>query len=226
MNNAILYEGPSLLDDKPIVVVAVYSNRNTKTGHVVQTYILCKDINPMEASKTGADFSICGSCIMRGEATTDPKRKLAKGRRCYVKLFQGPLIVWKSYKAGRYQPGNATDMGRGRFVRLGTYGDPAAVPQYVWNNLLKEALTWTAYTHQPGEMSEICMQSADTYQEAQEHWAAGRRTFRVIKDLLDLDKANEILCPASKEAGRRVQCTACKLCKGSSKAKSIAIVEH
>ena len=180
----------------------------------------------MEASKTGADFSICGSCIMRGEATTDPKRKLAKGRRCYVKLFQGPLIVWKSYKAGRYQPGNATDMGRGRFVRLGTYGDPAAVPQYVWNNLLKEASTWTAYTHQPGEMSEICMQSADTYQEAQKHWAAGRRTFRVIKDLLDLDKANETLCPASKEAGRRVQCTACKLCKGSSKAKSIAIVEH
>ena len=37
---------------------------------------------------------------------------------------------------------------------------------------------------------------------------------------------HEVLCPASKEAGRRVQCTACKLCKGSSKAKSIAIVEH
>ena len=117
-------------------------------------------------------------------------------------------------------------MGRGRFVRLGTYGDPAAVPQYVWNNLLKEALTWTAYTHQPGEMFEICMQSADTYQEAQEHWKAGRRTFRVIQDLADLDKQNETLCPASKEAGRRVQCTACKLCRGSSKAKSIAIVEH
>jgi len=48
----------------------------------------------------------------------------------------------------------------------------------------------------------------------------------VIADLGDLDKANEALCPASKEAGRRVQCTACKLCKGSSKGKSIAIVEH
>ena len=226
MNSAILYEGPSLLDDKPIVVVAVYSNRNTKTGHVVQTYILCKDLNPMEASKTGADFSICGSCVMRGEVTTDPKRKLAKGRRCYVKLFQGPLIVWKSYKAGRYQPGNATDMGRGRFVRLGTYGDPAAVPKYVWDSLLSQAKTWTPYTYQSAWSPEICMQSADTYEQAQEHWAAGRRTFRVIQDLADLDKQNETLCPASKEAGRRVQCTACKLCKGSSKAKSIAIVEH
>jgi hypothetical protein len=48
----------------------------------------------------------------------------------------------------------------------------------------------------------------------------------VIADLGQLDKVKETLCPASKEAGRRVQCTACKLCKGSSLAKSIAIVEH
>jgi hypothetical protein len=70
------------------------------------------------------------------------------------------------------------------------------------------------------------MQSADNKAQALEHWKAGRRTFRVIADLGELDKANEALCPASKEAGRRVQCTACKLCKGSSKGKSIAIVEH
>ena len=163
---------------------------------------------------------------MRGTPTDDPKRKIAKGRRCYVNLGQGVLIVWKAYKRGVYQTGDAIEMGRDRFVRIGTYGDPAAVPKYVWINLLDQAKTWTAYTHQSAWSPEICMQSADTYEQAQEHWAAGRRTFRVIKDLLDLDKANDILCPASKEAGRRVQCTACKLCKGSSKAKSIAIVEH
>ena len=227
MKSAIIYKGASLIDQKPIVVIATYSNRNKKTGHVVQTYILCdEDKNPLEASKTGADFSICGSCIMRGEVTTDPKRKLAKGRRCYVKLFQGPLIVWKSYKAGLYQPGNATDTGRGRFVRLGTYGDPAAVPQYVWDQLLSECETWTAYTHQKPWRPDIAMQSADSILEAVEHWKNKRRTFRVIENVFDIDKTNEILCPASKEAGRRVQCTACKLCKGSSRAKSIAIVEH
>ena len=58
------------------------------------------------------------------------------------------------------------------------------------------------------------------------HWQAGRRTFRVIANLGELDRTNEALCPASKEAGRRVQCTSCKLCKGSTLAKSIAIVEH
>ncbi len=226
MQHAIIYNGPSLLDGKPIVVIATYSNRNTKTGKVVQTYILRSDINPLEASKTGEDFSICGSCPMRGEVTTDPKRKIAKGRKCYVNLGQGVLIVFKSYKRGVYQEGDPRTMGRGRFVRVGTYGDPAAVPSEVWDELLAECETWTAYTHQKPWRPDIAMQSADSYDEAKAHWAEGRRTFRVIVDLGDIDKSKETLCPASKEAGRRVQCTACKLCKGSSLAKSIAIVEH
>ena len=226
MQHAIIYNGPSLLDGKPIVVIATYSNRNTKTGKVVQTYILRSDINPLEASKTGQDFSICGSCPMRGEVTTDPKRKIAKGRKCYVNLGQGVLIVFKSYKRGVYKEGDPRTMGRDRFVRVGTYGDPAAVPSHVWDELLAECETWTAYTHQKPWRPDIAMQSADSYGEAKAHWAAGRRTFRVIVDLGDIDKTNEALCPASKEAGRRVQCTACKLCKGSSLAKSIAIVEH
>ena len=70
------------------------------------------------------------------------------------------------------------------------------------------------------------MQSADNYTQAKIQWQQGNRTFRVIADLGELDKKNEALCPASKEAGRRVQCTACKLCKGIKLAKSIAIVEH
>ena len=226
MQHAIIYNGPSLLDGKPIVVIATYSNRNKKTGHVVQTYILRSDINPLDASKTGADYSICGDCPMRGEVTTDPQRKQAKGRRCYVNLGQGVLIVYKAFLRGVYQEGDPRTMGRGRFVRVGTYGDPGAVPSRVWDELLAECETWTAYSHQSGWRPDIAMQSADDYAQALAHWKNGHRTFRVIADLGDLDRANEALCPASKEAGRRAQCTACKLCKGSSKAKSIAIVEH
>ena len=87
------------MDNEQIVVIATYSDRNTKTGKVVQTYILRENINPLEASKTGADFSICGNCIMRGTPTDDPKRKIAKGRRCYVNLGQGVLIVYKVIQA-------------------------------------------------------------------------------------------------------------------------------
>lgn len=230
MKSGIIYNGPSQLDGAPIVVIATYSNRNRKTGNVLQTYVLRADVNPLEASKTGADYSICGACPMRGESTTDPKRKIAKGRRCYVNLGQGVLIVYKAFLRGVYHTADtAADrkaLGRGRVVRVGTYGDPAACPDSVWTDLIADADTWTAYTHQKPWRPDIAMQSADDYAEAKTHWAAGRRTFRVITGLDQLDKANEALCPASKEAGARVQCAACKLCRGSLAAKSIAIVEH
>jgi len=230
MKSGIIYKGPSRIDGKPIVVIATYSNRNRKTGPVLQTYIVREGINPLEASKNGEDYSICGSCPMRGEVTSDPKRKIAKGRRCYVNLGQGVLVVFKAFERGVYQNAdNAADrkaLGRGRVVRIGTYGDPAACPDHIWTDLIAEAQTWMAYTHQKPWRPDIAMQSADDYAEAKAHWAADRRTFRVIADLGQLDKANEALCPASKEAGARVQCAACQLCRGSAAAKSIAIVEH
>jgi len=34
MKNGIIYNGPSLLDGKPIVAIATYSDRNSKTGKV------------------------------------------------------------------------------------------------------------------------------------------------------------------------------------------------
>jgi hypothetical protein len=176
MKSGIIYKGPSLLDGKPIVVIATYSKRNTKTGEVVQTYILVDGINPLEASKTGADFSICGDCAMRGEVTTDTTRKQAKNRRCYVNLGQGVLIVYKSFLRGVYAMADniaaRKSIGRGRFVRIGTYGDPAAVPAAVWEDLLSEADTFTAYSHQSGWRPDIAMQSADNH--AQAHALASR----------------------------------------------------
>ncbi len=226
MENGVFYRGPSLIDGAPIVGVAIYSDRNGKTGRVLQTYIIRADMNPLEASKTGADVSICGTCPLRGTPTADPARKQAAGRRCYVNLGQGPLSVFRALERGRYPDVDPAAIGAGRMVRVGTYGDPAAIPGEVWDAMLSQATTWTAYTHQKPWRPDIAMQSADTLDEAQAHWRAGRRTFRVLTGLADLDPANEALCPASKEAGRRVQCAACKLCKGSARGKSIAIVEH
>ena len=228
----IIYRGPSLLDGLPIVAIATYSDRNTKTGKVLQTYIMRSDIPPLEASKTGQDFSICGDCKFRGEANSDPERKQAKNRTCYVNLGQGPTIVYKSFIRGVYPMASdhtsIVELGKNRVVRLGTYGDPAAVPSHIWDELLSECISHLAYSHQSGFRPDITMQSADTLAQAQAHWAKRARTFRVIDSLADIDKANEILCPASKEAGRRVQCVKCQLCSGltSNSKKSIAIVEH
>lgn len=143
LNAGVIYDGPSLLDGKPIVVIATYSNRNKKTGQFLQTYILCKDIDPRAASKRGLDFSICGNCTMRGTVTADPQRKIAKNRRCYVNLGQGVLITWRSYRRGVYPMANTQPdrvlLGFDRMVRVGTYGDPSAVPEFIWKQLLSEA---------------------------------------------------------------------------------------
>lgn len=248
--SAIIYSGPSLIDGAPIVCVAIVTSGNIKTGNMIQTHIIRADVSPLEASKTGQDFSICGNCKHRGTATTDSTRKQATGRTCYVNLGQGPNQVFKAFSAGKYStatPAEIQAIGRGRMVRLGTYGDPAAVPATVWDQLLKEAAGHTGYTHQHSPAYTMhkapikqnapdyqrMMYSADTAAEATTAHNAGLRTFRVIpiKDYTTQGQnallKNEILCPASKEAGQRVTCDQCKLCSGSAiKAKSVAIVAH
>jgi hypothetical protein len=67
MKSGIIYHGPSLYDGAPIVVIGTFTKSNSKTGGVVQTYILRDDIDPRDASKGGQDVSICGSCPHRGE---------------------------------------------------------------------------------------------------------------------------------------------------------------
>jgi len=236
--SSIIYRGPSKIDGSPIVAIAIVKSSNTKTGNMVQTYILCDNgLDPMLNNKLGHDFSICGNCKFRGEAVTiDAPGKHAKGRKCYVKLFQGVLNTWKHLQKGGYPvaTGHAeiAALGMGRMVRIGTYGDGAAVPRYIWDSLLSEAVGHTAYSHQSDldgvEVDpNLYMVSADTKAEAVRAWDNGKRTFRVIDKVSEMVKGLEILCPASKEAGRRATCDTCKLCAGAStKAKSIAIVMH
>lgn len=226
----IVYEGPSLIDQSPIVVLVQIGSKNPKTGDMVQTYILCADTDPVTASRTGKDKAICGDCIHRGQAHNGDRGQ-ALNRSCYVTLAHGPLGKWKAYRKGQYKyaSGHAdlSALGKGRMVRLGTYGDPCAAPNYIWESLICDAQGHTAYTHGAiNPMPQQIMTSADSLGQAQGAWARGERTFRVIADLAHISKG-EVLCPASEEAGKRSTCESCKLCAGASvKAKSIAIVAH
>jgi hypothetical protein len=152
-----------------IAVGLANASSNRKTGAMLQTYILREDISPVDAVRTGADESICGDCPHRGRLaaiapdqgaalTSGPGpsaeaqtvyqklegRGYRVGRTCYVNVGQGPLGVWRAYKRGRYlEPGQGQGalelLGAGRIVRLGTYGDPAAVPAAVWARLTARA---------------------------------------------------------------------------------------
>ena len=224
----IIYRGPSMLDGKPIVAIVSSlgaKSSNVKTGHMVQTYILADGIEPHAALKSGDDASVCGDC----------KHRPANGGACYVRVDQGPLVVYRAYQRGRYVDYSADMFGMreacaGKLVRLGSYGDPAAVPFHIWQNLVSLASGVTGYTHQwrnHPEFAALCMASVDTFGEYMEARAQGWRTFRV-RAPHDLADKLEVICPASKEAGFKTVCASCKACGGhSSKAKAgIVIMAH
>lgn len=220
-NGVILWEGASEIDGAPIMVIGTGikgASRNAKTGDLIQTWILRSDIAPNEAVHTGADESICGACPHRGEIVDGKNVK----RSCYVTVFQAPLSVYKTAMRGKYERPTleqARALLAGRHVRLGAYGDPAAVPFDVWDSILRDAARGTGYTHQwktcNPEFARYCMASADSPCEAIAAQAMGYRTFRVGTPAEKMARG-EFLCPASEQAGKKVDCAACLACGGTS----------
>lgn len=211
VNGVILYRGKSTLDNSPIVVVATGLTRkseNPKTGDIIQTYILVDTHeSPVEAVKSGSDAGICGSCVHRRSS-------------CYVNVAQGPTAVYRALQRGSYpvfDPLKHIDLFRGRIIRLGAYGDPAAVPVAVWRTICGVASGWTGYTHQWRECSpeyaSYCMASCETPEDREKALAKGYRTFRVRLASQPVEKG-EFVCPASAEAGKKKTCAECKACSG------------
>lgn len=237
-NGIILYEGSSTIDGSPIVALATGIERggsNIKTGDMIQVYIMRSDMNPLQAVQTGDDYAICWNCPHRGSVVTDPKTGLRSnvGRSCYVTLMHGPRVVYDAYKRGLYgavPPAKARKLLRRKPVRLGAYGDPAAVPFAIWDEVLANVTELTGYTHmwrERPELSAFCMASVDSEAERYEAKALGFRTFRIRSKEAPLVKG-EGHCPASEEMGKVIQCRDCLLCGGAlSKAKAdLSIVVH
>jgi hypothetical protein len=215
-NSRIFYRGPSMLDSAPIIAVMTglsTPSTNSKTGDMLQTYILREDVSPPAAITSGADRSICGDCALRGDGT-------GLGRACYVQVKWAPLSVWKyAVREKALDIVFSRSEIEGRYLRMGTYGDPAAVPIEVWKKFLVPVAGWTGYTHQWrdgrfADFRELCMASVDSASEAEEAGLAGWRTFRVRRSVAESLRLDEITCPASAEAGHRTTCQRCGLCDG------------
>lgn len=187
----ILFEGPSVIDGAPIVVIATAVTKkaaNRKTGDMVQIVILRADVSPTAAIAASLDVSICGNCPHRGGLKKHAKNgKQKKVRTCYVNVGQGPNSIWKAYKRGRYVVGTMDDViaaSNGKAVRLGTYGDPAAAPFEVWQALLDHpTIKRTGYTHQwrncDQRMRNLCQASCDSVLEAADAAQMGWHAFIV-----------------------------------------------
>lgn len=220
-NSAIVWRGPSAFTGRDVEVLVQclrVPSQNEKTGRMVQVSIIQAGENPSLLRGSPREADICGTCT--------GQKQLAGW--CYEDWLPW-LIGQQRHLAERILLGEASELLRGRAVRVGAYGDPAAVPYEVWARLLVHVRTWTGYTHAwrtcDSRFRSYLMASVESPAEAAEAVADGWRTFR-IRPTADQAPARglEIVCPFESHA---VTCEKCRLCAGQGRsAKSIIITAH
>lgn len=207
--------------------LATEKSKNAKTGDMLQTWFLLKDIEPHTAFKQARhntdapQNAVCGGCP-----------HLTNGS-CYVLWQNAPLATFRKYKRGGHSP-IGTDPNPNKLpVRLGSAGNPTIAPLSVLMDLVDGAPSWTGYTHEwkrddKQDYRKCLMASVDSPYEAKKAKLSGWRYFRVRKPGDTTLYINEIICPATTERGiaAGVTCAKCGLCNGtSSKSKCDIVVD-
>ena len=228
-NGLVLWRGPSRINGDPILCIVTgltQKTSNEKTGDMLQTWIIPADTPPHKAIKNGKSRSVCGGCHH------DTQKKTGK-RSCYVVVHHAPLSVYSAFKRGSYAEVNWetwSNLVAGRFGRLGSYGDPAALPLSVLDRFCAPLEGWTGYTHQSGsarlrDALKYCQGSADSLQDAEAARAAGVGSFRVLGPDSEPRQPWEMHCPASEEKGYQKTCQECGVCRGIG-GKNVVINAH
>ena len=232
-NGLVVWRGASEIDGAPIVMIVTgltSKSQNSKTGAMMQTWILREDVDPVEAMRRNFDVSICGDCPLRGNQV-DGKRV---GRACYVNVGQAPRSVWECFNRGNYReatPQEAAELINGRAVRLGSYGDPSLVPFEVLDALASGSKMRTGYTHQwrskDPRYASLLMASADTVEDRRDARLAGWRSFYVIPKGA-AKPAGAVECASTRDLNKR-DCDTCGMCsgvKGDKVATDVFIAAH
>ena len=206
----LICRGPSILTGEQILAIAInnppYWLKNVKTGPMIPVYILDARMDPATAIRQNADRSVCGDCPLRST-------------ECYVNIAQGPTQVFKAWKTGKYHIAHDMSFLHNRGVRLGAYGDPAAVPLNIIADVCNAARMWTGYTHQwrnpdAQPYRKHLMASCESLRAAREARDMGWRTFRIKTQDQPAGKG-EAVCPASEERGFQTTCEQCGICSGT-----------
>ena len=218
-STVIAHEGNSVLTDEPIAMILTGLEKpssNIKTGAMVQAVVLSADRKPTDAVKTGSDENVCGNCPLRKSI-------------CYVNLVPWNK-VYKSYQDGKVPFITKEVLERAKSkqqkLRITAYGDPAAVPFDVWNNLLDYFKNHTGYTHQwrnlDDRWSSRLMASVETVEGFEVAKEAGWSTFRVRVEGEPIMNG-EIECPNIRN--KSIKCEWCQLCNGNSNQQRHITVE-
>ena len=191
---------------------------------MAQVLICPANVPPYEAVKNGADSAVCQAC---------PLRPLMGGG-CYVTTGK---YIPRVYEVAKDQVPDldaacAAIRHSGLTLRVGAWGDPAAVPFEVIERLVDAARSATGrarhtmYTSSwqtcDQRLRDVAMASVRTPQERDYAKAAGWRTFRVkVPEAPVL--ARERACPGSKH---EVTCSQCLLCSGGMVGGDIVVDAH
>ena len=227
LEDCVLWAGTSPIDGNPIAAILTGINspsNNSKTGDMPQVWIVRSDIHPVDALRSGGDFSICGNCPHRPKALGE--KALSKAERtCYVNpmSFSG---VYKKFAAGGYPMHTnlsqlAIDLeAAGKHIRLGAYGDPACIPLDILEAALSRVPT-TGYTHRWRQCSPDyaawCMASCETLEDIAAAKLLGYRVFYAAAnpEQHDLSGRRLATCPAAAESGKATTCRKCMACGGT-----------
>lgn len=219
-NSTVLYDGPSMFDGAtPIIAAYTEHSENRKTGPVGQVTIILRDVAPTTAIRSGQDSAICGGCIFAG------------GNGCYVIPAFAPAAIYRAYHSGNINQFNHDAIKRMvdcQPTRIGSYGDPLAIPLDVLKIAIGKA-GHTGYTSswqdaRALEYKDYLMASVHTLSDHNRAVALGFRTYFTAIDGTDPASIGLTLCPASNEAKtqrelagkpKHITCADCLLCDGS-----------
>lgn len=230
----LVYRGPSALNGVEILAIVtgatgaqkvVKASQNSKTGPMAQLYILVASEAPHMAQKSGADAAVCGDCPMR--------HGTAKGLLCYVETRKGARSTWEAHADSpvRLEDCLKTLRKSKAALRLGAYGDPAALPPAIIQALAEAAEMTTGYTHawrrpEASWLRPFAMASVERAEDAEAAQAAGWRTFRIVEGMKAPLLADEVLCPTVTHGTRCVDCGLCDGAQPADTRKNVAIPAH
>lgn len=166
-----------------------------------------------------------------------------KGGKCYthkVMQYSGFVSMLKSIvnefstldKISTYNQSHTIEllnMAKNRYIRFGTYGEPTMHPLELVSSMVEVSKSWTGYTHQymrKPQYNKFFM--ASTHNQLQANNTKNKFGFRSFIAVKSIGESIGVICPASKEAGYKSNCSSCGLCSGiiGKGKKDVVILEH
>lgn len=202
-----------------LVFTALKRSNNTKTGNMIQTYILDKARLTREPRVFGAKCEACplvNKCYVHNDKLSVRRalsKLLAKGRGSYKHATLAQVLPHLE----------------GRVVRFGTYGDPSVIPLDDVANIVSACKGHTGYTHFWREIdpaySNYFMASTENKNDENEARLIGYRTFRVLlKEQTEHEVRSDSIECLNSSVG--LTCEECGLCSGTEGRGSSSIYIH